>query len=106
MREALRMFAATLLLVAAVAMGFQALRSAELPGRQVYSLEMGANLAAAQPNDGALLRADIMRVGADIVVTFSAEQGATYRLERKLQITDSLWQSIPGVNDLTPASSG
>ena len=67
---------------------------------------MGVNLAASWPGESTLSSAGIMRNGPDIVVTFSAEQGATYRLERKLQITDSLWQSIPGVNDLTAASSG
>ena len=106
MREALRIFAGTVLLVAAVVMGFQGLRSAELPGKQIHSLQMGVNLATSWPGDSTLPPAGIMRNGPDIVVTFLAEQGATYRLERKLQITDSLWQSIPGVNDLTAASTG
>ena len=106
MREALRIFAGTVLLVAAVVMGFQVLRSAELPEKQIHSLQMGVNLATSWPRDATLSSAGIMRNGPDIVVTFSAEQGATYRLERKLQITDSLWQSIPGVNDLTAASTG
>jgi hypothetical protein len=39
------------------------------------------------------------------VVTFQAVQGATYRLERKLAVTDSTWESISGVNDLTPNSN-
>ena len=106
MREALRIFAGTVLMVVAVVIGFQALRSAELPEKQIHSLQMGVNLATSWPDDGMLPPAGIMRNGPDIVVTFWAEQGATYRLERKLQITDSLWQSIPGVNDLTAASTG
>lgn len=48
----------------------------------------------------------ITRNGSDIVVTFQGIQGAAYRLERKLNITDSTWQSISGVNDLTPSSNG
>jgi CSLREA domain-containing protein len=48
----------------------------------------------------------IARSGADIVVTFQAVQGATYRLERKLAVTDSTWESISGVNDFSPSSSG
>ena len=105
MREALRIFAGTVLMVVAVVIGFQALRSAELPEKQIHSLQMGVNLATSWPDDGTLPPAGIMRNGPDIVVTFWAEQGATYRLERKLQITDPLWQSIPGVNDLTAASN-
>jgi CSLREA domain-containing protein len=48
----------------------------------------------------------IARGGADIVVAFEAVQGATYRLERKLAVTDSTWESISGVNDLSASSSG
>ena len=33
-------------------------------------------------------------------------RGATYRLKRKLNITDSTWQSIAGVTDLSPGASG
>lgn len=43
----------------------------------------------------------IARNGSDIVVTFNAIQGDTYRLERKAEMTDAAWQSIAGVNDFT-----
>lgn len=49
----------------------------------------------------------IERSGNDIVVTFQGSAGATYRLEdRNLSDPNSTWQSISGVNDLTPNSSG
>lgn len=106
MQKALRVFGGTVLMVAAVAIGFQALRSAEVPGKQIHALQMDANLATSPPGDSTIASAGIMRNGPDIVVTFEAGQGATYRLERKLNITDPLWQSIPGVNDLTAANTG
>src|SRR4051794_34667787 len=104
MREVVRISAATGLLVAGVALGFQALRSAELPDQQIPSRQAEAPIVTA-PNDTPP-PAGIMRNGPDIVVTFSAEQAATYRLERKLQLSDPSWQTIPGVNDFTAASSG
>ncbi len=56
---------------------------------------------------GATLRLiSITRNASDIIITFQAGQGVTYRLERKLNITDAQWQSISGVNDLTPSSNG
>ena len=48
----------------------------------------------------------IARIGSNIVVTFQAIQGVSYRLERKSAITDSTWNSISGVADLTAASNG
>ena len=48
----------------------------------------------------------IARDGSDIVVTFQAALGSTYRLERKLSLTDSTWQTISGVSDLTADSNG
>jgi uncharacterized delta-60 repeat protein len=48
----------------------------------------------------------VTRSGNDIVIKFDANAGKTYRLERKLALSDANWQSIPGVADLTPANSG
>ena len=48
----------------------------------------------------------ITRNGSDVVVVFEATQGVTYRLQRKLNVTDSTWQSIAGVNDLVASSNG
>jgi hypothetical protein len=48
----------------------------------------------------------IVRSGNDIVITFQAIQGVKYRLERKLAITDSMWNGISGVNDLIAPSNG
>jgi serine protease AprX len=57
--------------------------------------------------DVALLRVtSIVRSGANMAVNFYAAAGKTYRLERKLEITDATWQSIPGVADLTPGTTG
>ena len=70
-------------------------RSLEYKG-DVEALEVGTALGLP----------GITRNGSDIVVSFQAELGAIYRLERKLNLTDSAWQSIPGVNDLTATSNG
>lgn len=48
----------------------------------------------------------IARGGANISVTFQAVQGETYRLERKLKITEPVWQNIPGLADLTATANG
>ena len=48
----------------------------------------------------------VARSGNDIVITVQAAQGATYRLERKLNLADAQWQIIPGVNDSTANSTG
>jgi len=46
---------------------------------------------------------NIMRGGSDIVATFQATQGKTYRLERKLEIANRAWQLI---STLTATSDG
>jgi hypothetical protein len=49
----------------------------------------------------------IARSTNDIVITFQASSGATYRLEQKdLSDPNATWQNVSGVNDLTPNSSG
>lgn len=48
----------------------------------------------------------IARHGSDVAITFEAEQGVTYRLERRLSLTNGAWQSVPGVNELVAASNG
>jgi serine protease AprX len=57
--------------------------------------------------DRALLRVtSITRNGADIVVGFVGAAGRTYRLERKLGMTDATWQSISGVADFPAITTG
>ena len=57
--------------------------------------------------DAALLRMlSVTRNGTNIVVNFFAIAGKTYRLERKIDITDATWQSIPGVSDLPAVTTG
>ncbi len=48
----------------------------------------------------------ITRNASDIVVTFEAVSAAIYRLEQKLALTDSAWQSIPGVSEVIAGSNG
>ena len=57
--------------------------------------------------DAALLRPlSITRSGNNIVVSFFAVAGKTYRLERKIDNVNATWQSIPGVSDLAAAVTG
>jgi hypothetical protein len=44
--------------------------------------------------------------GSTVSVPFEANQGATYRLKRKLDLADPAWQNIPGASDLNAASNG
>ena len=48
----------------------------------------------------------ITRNDSGIVIAFQATEGVSYRLERKLALTDATWQRISGVDDLTATSSG
>lgn len=49
---------------------------------------------------------NIARSGSDIVVTLQAIAQRTFRLERKLNITDPGWNSISGVSDLSASTTG
>jgi hypothetical protein len=45
--------------------------------------------------------------GANMVINFYGAAGKTYRLERNLDLTNTTtWQSIPGVLDVTPSTTG
>lgn len=48
----------------------------------------------------------ITRSDTDIVVSFSAVNGRSYRLERKPNLINSTWQSIDGVSDFHATSDG
>ena len=48
----------------------------------------------------------IMRSGSDIVVTFDAIGGRTFRLERRSELNQGTWEHIFGVDDLTPMNNG
>ena len=109
-----RLFAGfTLIALSLGGFGFQLLQSTELP----TELNLGGSSGGgAPPTDGsrfvvdgtsanAVGSASIARNGSDILVTFEAADGATYRLERKLNMGDA-WQSISGVNDLTAMGNG
>ncbi len=48
----------------------------------------------------------ITRSSNDMVIAFYATAGKTYRLERKLNITDKSWQRITGVADSTAGNTG
>jgi probable HAF family extracellular repeat protein len=44
--------------------------------------------------------------GRNIVVKFDAMAGKTFRLQQTLDLASPNWQSVPGVSDLTAASTG
>ena len=48
----------------------------------------------------------IAHSGSDILITYDATGGKTYRLERKAAITDAAWQPIAGLSDQTPSVNG
>jgi hypothetical protein len=41
-----------------------------------------------------------------MVIGIDGWVGDTYRIERKLLLTDSNWQAIPNANDVTPSTNG
>jgi len=53
-----------------------------------------------------LRQVSVVLNGRDIVVKFDAMAGKTYRLNQTLDLTNPDWQSVPGVSDLTAASTG
>jgi hypothetical protein len=59
-----------------------------------------SDIGAFEFNGGLLGRSGITRAGNHIVISAEVVRGKTYRLERKLSLTDASWQSIPGVVDL------
>jgi hypothetical protein len=57
--------------------------------------------------DGALMKiTDVADDGTDVTINFFGVAGATYRLERKLDLTDAGWQSIQAVPDLHVNTTG
>lgn len=57
--------------------------------------------------DRALFRvSDVVRDGSAVTVTFYAGASRTYRLERKEEMDDAMWQSIPGLPDFTATTDG
>ncbi len=59
-----------------------------------------SDIGAFEFNGGVLRLVDIARNFNDIVLTIEVVRGKTYRLERKLNMTDPTWLSIGGVGDL------
>ncbi len=53
-----------------------------------------------------LIITSIAKQGGNVVVTFNAMGGTTYRLERKLTFNSPTWTPVSGVANLTPASNG
>jgi hypothetical protein len=62
-----------------------------------------SDIGAVEFGSGNLAISEITRTGGtDVVVRFEeAVAGSSYRLERKLQLTDAAWQPIAGVADLS-----
>jgi len=48
---------------------------------------------------------NVTRNGSDIVIIFQGIAGKTFRLERKLNLTDLGWNSISGVADVTAGAT-
>ena len=65
-----------------------------------------SDIGAFESSGIALRIISIARNGNDIVITFNAVAGKTFRLERKEMPADAEWASIPSVADLTPAVTG
>jgi hypothetical protein len=55
--------------------------------------------------DGFEIRS-LTRNNSDLSLFFDATQGDTYRLERKLELTDTNWEFISGLNDFTALNTG
>lgn len=51
-------------------------------------------------------RIGVKRNSSDVTITFDSEQGVTYGLERRTNLTDSAWQTVPGASGFTPVSNG
>src|SRR4051812_30755536 len=48
----------------------------------------------------------VSRSGSNLSVSFDATQSVTYRLERKIDITNPNWQFISGLDDFVATSTG
>jgi hypothetical protein len=59
------------------------------------------DIGAYEYNGSLLNLISVTRSSGDFVVGVEVVQGKVYRLERKLNITDTMWQSISGITDLT-----
>lgn len=54
-----------------------------------------------------LLRVTNLARGEDqLVITFDATGGNSYRLEHKTSLNEAEWEEVPGVEDITPAENG
>jgi fibronectin-binding autotransporter adhesin len=65
-----------------------------------YSRKGVSDIGAFEFNGIALHVISINRNGTNIVISFNATTGETYRLERKLNVTVDNWDIVPGINDL------
>lgn len=83
-----------------------------VPGRAINDSGQIAAVGEIAGKTHGLLLTPVLRTihvalnGNDIIVTFDALAGNTYRLERKLDLTDPSWQSIPGLGDLIINGTG
>ena len=65
-----------------------------------YSRKGVSDIGAFEFNGIPLRVISIIRNGSNIVISFNATAGETYRLERKVNINVDDWTSVPGVGDL------
>ena len=64
-----------------------------------------SDVGAFEYNGGLIGWTSIVRNGNDVIVSAEVVIGNTYRLERKLAISDTDWQRISGVNDLVASGN-
>jgi len=83
-----------------------------LPGRVINDSGQIAAIGEISGRTHAVLLTPVLRkVGAqrsanDIIVTFDAIAGKTYHLESTATLSPPNWQSVPGVADITAATTG
>lgn len=96
--------------------GFSNIRFADgggqLPGRVINDAGQIAAIGEISGRTHAVLLTPVLRKigvavnGKDVVITFDAMAGKTYRLEQNLNLIPPNWLSVPGVADFTATSTG
>jgi len=92
--------------------GFNNIRLGDNPGRAINDSGQIAAVGESGGRTHAVLLTPVLRKvsvvlnGKDIVVKFDAIAGKTYRLLQTMDLANPNWQSVPGVSDLTAASTG
>lgn len=96
--------------------GFHNIRFAsdggQIPGRVINDAGQIAAMGEINGRTHAVLLTPVLRKvnaainGKNVIVTFNAVAGKTYRLEQTVDLTNPNWQSVPGVSDFTAVNTG